>query len=284
MRSESGLGEQAWLRALLVSACGLAVLVLLVMPLAVVLGEALPGGWAAYATAITSPDSWNAIRLTLLVAAFVVPFNTVLGLAAAWCTTRYRFAGRGMLAALITLPLTVSPVISGLVWVLVFGLQGWFGGWLVAHGITIIFATPGIVLATTLVTIPYVARQVVPLMQAQGTEQELAALTLGASGWQIFSRITLPRVRWGLLNGVLLCNARAMGEFGAVSVVSGHISGLTMTIPLQIELLYNEYDLPAAFAMASLLAGIAVVTLLVKALAERRQGQVGPPKERAATW
>ncbi len=275
MPSELGLGEGAWLRALLVSLCALAVLILLVMPLAVVLGEALPGGWAAYATAITSADSWNAIRLTLLVAAFVVPFNTVLGLAAAWCTTRYTFPGRGVLAALLTLPLTVSPVISGLVWVLVFGLQGWFGGWLVAHGITVIFATPGIVLATTLVTIPYVARQVVPLMQAQGTEQELAALTLGASGWQIFARVTLPRVRWGLLNGVLLCNARAMGEFGAVSVVSGHISGLTMTIPLQIELLYNEYDLPAAFAMASLLAGIAVVTLAVKAVAERRQAQMG---------
>ena len=175
----------------------------------------------------------------------------------------------------MTLPLSVSPVISGLVWVLVFGLQGWFGDWLVRHGITIIFATPGIVLATTLVTIPYVARQVMPLMQAQGTEQELAGLTLGASGWQIFTRITLPRVLWGLLNGVLLCNARPMGEFGAVSVVSGHISGLTMTIPLQIELLYNEYDLPAAFALASLLAGIAVITLAIKAVAEQRQTRLG---------
>ena len=255
--------------------CAAAVLIMLVMPLAVVLAQALPGGVAAYSKAITAPDSWNAIRLTLLVAAFVVPFNTVLGLAAAWCITRYRFTGRGLLEALLTLPLSVSPVISGLVWVLVFGLQGWFGDWLVRRGITIIFATPGIVLATTLVTIPYVARQVTPLMQAQGTEQELAGLTLGASGWQIFTRITLPRVRWGLLNGVLLCNARAMGEFGAVSVVSGHISGLTMTIPLQIELLYNEYDLPAAFALASLLAGIAVITLAIKAVAEQRQTRLG---------
>ena len=275
MPDPAGLGERSGLRALLIAGCTAAVLIMLVMPLAVVLAQALPGGLDAYSKAITAPDSWNAIRLTVLVAAFAVPFNTVLGLAAAWCTTRYRFNGRGMLEALLTLPLSVSPVISGLVWVLVFGLQGWFGDWLVRHGITVIFATPGIVLATTLVTIPYVARQVMPLMQAQGTEQELAALTLGASGWQIFTRITLPRVRWGLLNGVLLCNARAMGEFGAVSVVSGHISGLTVTIPLQIELLYHEYDLPAAFALASLLAGIAVVTLAIKAVAEQRQARFG---------
>ncbi len=261
------------MRGVLVGASAAAVVLLLLAPLAIVLAGALPGGWAGYAAAIASPDSLSAIRLTLVVAAIVVPMNTVFGLAAAWCITRYRFAGRALLTALITLPFTVSPVVSGLVWVLVFGLQGWFGAWLVAHGITIIFATPAIVLATALVTVPYVARQVIPLMQAQGSEQELAALTLGASGWQIFRRITLPRLRWGLLNGVLLCNARAMGEFGAVSVVSGHISGLTMTIPLQIELLYNEYDLPAAFAMASLLAGIAVVTLAVKAVAERQQAR-----------
>ncbi len=269
-----GIGEGAWLRGALIAASAAAVVLLLITPLVVVLAEALPGGWAGYAAAVSTSDSGSAIRLTLLVAAVVVPFNTVFGLAAAWCTTRYRFPGRAVLAALMTLPITVSPVVSGLVWVLVFGLQGWFGAWLVAHGTTVIFATPGIVLATTLVTIPYVARQVVPLMEAQGTEPELAALTLGASGWQIFRRITLPRLRWGLLNGVLLCNARAMGEFGAVSVVSGHISGLTMTIPLQVELLYNEYDLPAAFALASLLAGIAVVTLAVKAVAERQQVRV----------
>ena len=269
----TSLGESAGTRGVLIGASVAAVMVMLLAPLAIVLAEALPGGWASYAAAIASHDSLSAIELTLVVAAIVVPLNTVFGLAAAWCVTQYRFPGRALLTALITLPFTVSPVVCGLVWVLVFGLQGWFGPWLVAHGITVIFATPAIVLATALVTIPYVARQVIPLLQAQGSEQEMAALTLGASGWQIFRRITLPRMRWGLLNGVLLCNARAMGEFGAVSVVSGHISGLTMTIPLQIELLYNEYDLQAAFAMASLLAGIAVVTLGVKALAERQQAR-----------
>ena len=227
----ASIGESARVRGMLVAVSAGAVVLVLLAPLATVLAEALPGGWTGYAAAIASRDSLSAIRLTFLVAAIVVPMNTV------------------------------------------FGLQGWFGAWLVAHGITVIFATPAIVLATALVTVPYVARQVIPLMQAQGSEQEMAALTLGASGWQIFRRITLPRLRWGLLNGVLLCNARGMGEFGAVSVGSGHISGLTMTIPLQIELLYNEYDLPAAFAMASLLAGIAVLTLAIKAVAERQQAR-----------
>ncbi len=244
---------------------------ILVMPLAVVLVEALRRGIGSYAEGISSPDAWDAIRLTVLVAAIAVPLNTVFGLAAAWCLTRYRFAGRAALMALTALPFSVSPVISGLVWVLLFGLQGWFGPWLRAHDVQIIFALPGIVLATVFVTVPFVVRQVIPIMQARGDDEELAALTLGASGWQIFRRITLPRVRWGVLNGVLLCNARAMGEFGAVSVVSGHIRGLTVTMPLHIEILYNDYNLPAAFAMASLLAAMALVTLGVKALLERRQ-------------
>jgi sulfate transport system permease protein len=266
-----GIGESAWLRTLLVGVSLLAVLVILVLPLGVVVAEALQAGLGTYVTAVTEPDALSAIRLTVLVAAISVPLTTVFGLAAAWCITRYRFAGRTLLVVLTALPFSVSPVVSGLVWVLLFGLQGWFGPWLRAHDVQIIFALPGIILATLFVTVPYVARQVIPVMQAQGVEEELAALTLGASGWQIFRRITLPRVRWGVLNGVLLCNARAMGEFGAVSVVSGHIRGLTNTLPLHIEILYNEYNLPAAFAVASLLAGMAVVTLVAKTALERRQ-------------
>ena len=259
------------LRGALVAGAALAVLIILIMPLAIVLVEAARQGWRAYADAVTSADARDAIRLTLLVTAIAVPLNTVFGLAAAWCLTRYRFAGRGLLLSLTALPFSVSPVISGLVWVLLFGLQGWFGPWLRAHDVQIIFALPGIVLATMFVTLPFVVRQVVPIMQAQSVDEELAALTLGASGWQIYRRITLPRIRWGVLNGVLLCNARAMGEFGAVSVVSGHIRGLTDTMPLHIEILYNDYNLPAAFAMASLLAGMALVTLATKSVLERRQ-------------
>jgi sulfate transport system permease protein len=266
-----GIGESPWLRWALVVACLVIVLLMLVLPLVVVLAQAFQAGVAGYAEAITSDDALSAIRLTLLVAGIAVPLNTVFGLAAGWCLTRYRFAGRTLLLSLTALPFSVSPVVSGLVWVLLFGLQGWFGPWLKAHDVQIIFALPGIILATLFVTVPYVARQLIPLMQAQGVEEELAALTLGASGWQIFRRITLPRVRWGLLNGVLLCNARAMGEFGAVSVVSGHIAGLTNTMPLDIEILYNSYNLPAAFAVASLLAGMAVVTLVAKGAMERRQ-------------
>lgn len=259
------------MRALLVSLAVVAVLLILVLPLAVVLVEALRQGWRVYADAVTSSDARDAIRLTLLVAAIAVPLNTVFGLAAAWCLTRYRFAGRTLLLSLTALPFSVSPVISGLVWVLLFGLQGWFGPWLRAHDVQIIFALPGIVLATVFVTVPFVVRQVIPIMQSQSADEELAALTLGASGWQIFRRVTLPRIRWGVLNGVLLCNARAMGEFGAVSVVSGHIRGRTDTMPLHIEILYNDYNLPAAFAVASLLAGMALVTLGAKAVLERRR-------------
>ncbi len=259
------------MRAGLVLGTAAVMAVFLALPLLTVLVEALRGGLAVYADAVTSVAAWQAIRLTLLVAAVAVPLNTAFGLAAAWCVTRYRFAGRALLMSAIALPFSVSPVISGLVWVLLFGAQGWFGPFLRAHDMQVVFALPGIVLATVFVTLPFVARQTIPVMQALGEEEELAAWTLGASGWQIFRRITLPRVRWGVLNGVLLCNARAMGEFGAVSVVSGHIRGATVTMPLEIEILYNEYNLPAAFAVASLLAGLAMVTLAAKAMLERRQ-------------
>ncbi len=265
------VGGGAGLRALLIACAILTAVVILVMPLAVVLVEAMRQGWTAYAAAITSDDALAAIRLTLLVAVIAVPLNTAFGLAAAWCLTRYRFVGRTALLLLATLPISISPVISGLVWVLLFGLQGWFGPWLRMHDMQVIFALPGLVLATVFVTVPFVVRQVIPIMQAQRIDEELAALTLGASGWQVYRRVTLPRIRWGVLNGVLLCNARAMGEFGAVSVVSGHIRGLTDTMPLHIEILYNDYNLPAAFAVASLLAGLALLTLAAKAFLERRQ-------------
>ena len=270
----NGLGEPRWLRVTLVAAAFAVVAIILVLPLLVVVTEATRAGMRVFIDSVRSPDAVSAIRLTLLVAAIAVPLNTVFGLAAAWCITRYRFMGRGLLLSLIALPFSISPVISGLVWVLLFGLHGWFGPWLHAHNVQIIFALPGIVLATVFVTVPFVARQVIPIMQARGQEEETAALTLGASGWQIFLRITLPRIRWGVMNGVLLCNARAMGEFGAVSVVSGHISGLTNTMPLQIELLYNDYNLPAAFAVASLLAGLAILTLAAKAVLETRQAAI----------
>ncbi len=270
----NGLGEPRWLRVTLVAAAFAVVAIILVLPLLVVVTEATRAGMRVFIDSVRSPDAVSAIRLTLLVAAIAVPLNTVFGLAAAWCITRYRFMGRGLLLSLIALPFSISPVISGLVWVLLFGLHGWFGPWLHAHNVQIIFALPGIVLATVFVTVPFVARQVIPIMQARGQEEETAALTLGASGWQIFLRITLPRIRWGVMNGVLLCNARAMGEFGAVSVVSGHISGLTNTMPLQIEILYNDYNLPAAFAVASLLAGLAILTLAAKAVLETRQAAI----------
>ena len=270
----NGLGEPRWLRVTLVAAAFAVVAIILVLPLLVVVTEATRAGMRVFIDSVRSPDAVSAIRLTLLVAAIAVPLNTVFGLAAAWCISRYRFMGRGLLLSLIALPFSISPVISGLVWVLLFGLHGWFGPWLHAHNVQIIFALPGIVLATVFVTVPFVARQVIPIMQARGQEEETAALTLGASGWQIFLRITLPRIRWGVMNGVLLCNARAMGEFGAVSVVSGHISGLTNTMPLQIEILYNDYNLPAAFAVASLLAGLAILTLAAKAVLETRQAAI----------
>jgi sulfate transport system permease protein len=232
--------------------------------------EALRKGWQVYLAAIVEPDALSAVRLTLVAAAISVPLNLVFGFAAAWAIAKFDFRGKNLLLTLIDLPFSVSPVIAGLIYVLVFGLQGWLGETLRDHDVKIIFAVPGIVLATVFITFPFIARELIPLMQAQGTEQEEAARVLGASGWQILRRVTLPNVKWALLYGVILCNARAMGEFGAVSVVSGHIRGQTNTMPLHIEILYNEYQFAAAFAVASLLAGLALVTLVLKYLVERR--------------
>jgi len=240
----------------------------LMVPLAAVLTEALRKGVQTYFAALREPDAVSAIKLTLLVAAIAVPANLIFGVAASWAIAKFDFKGKSVLITLIDLPIAVSPVISGLIYVLMFGAQGWFGPWLQAHDIKIIFAVTGIVLATIFVTFPFVARELIPLMQAQGTEEEDAARVLGASGWQMFWRVTLPNIKWGLLYGVILCNARAMGEFGAVSVVSGHVRGLTNTMPLHVEILYNEYNFAAAFAVASLLACLALVTLALKSLVE----------------
>jgi sulfate transport system permease protein len=242
----------------------------LFVPLALVFAQAFKKGAGVYLAAITDPDALSAIKLTLIAAGISVPLNLAFGVAAAWCIAKFDFRGKNLLLTLIDLPFSVSPVIAGLIYVLIFGLQGWFGEWLRDHDVKIIFALPGIVLATVFVTFPFVAREVIPLMQAQGTEQEEAARVLGASGWQIFRRITLPNIKWALLYGVILCNARAMGEFGAVSVVSGHIRGQTNTMPLHIEIAYNEYQFAAAFAVASLLAGLALVTLALKFVIEQR--------------
>jgi sulfate transport system permease protein len=242
---------------------------LLFAPLATVIAMALAKGITAYLTSFLDPDTGAAIRLTLVTALVVVPINTVFGLCAAWAIAKFEFQGKSFLITLIDLPLAVSPVISGMIYVLLFGLQGWFGSWLQEHDISIIFALPGIILATMFVTFPYVARELIPLMQQLGNDEEEAAITLGAGGWLTFFRVTLPKVRWGLLYGIILCNARAMGEFGAVSVVSGHIRGLTNTMPLHIEILYNEYNFVGAFAVASLLMLLAVATLVVKTLVER---------------
>jgi sulfate transport system permease protein len=243
---------------------------IIVLPLVIVLSEAFKGGLAPYLAALGDPDTISAIQLTLLVAAIAVPLNAVFGVAAAWCITRFEFKGKGLLLTILDLPFTISPVISGLVWILLFGSQGWFGSWLRDHDIKIVFALPGMVLATVLVTLPFVARELIPLLNDQGTDEEVAAVTLGARGWDVFFRVTLPNIKWGLLYGVLLCTARAMGEFGAVSVVSGHIRGLTNTLPLQIEILYNQYDTIAAFACASILAGLAIITLVLKTILEWR--------------
>ena len=262
--------EPCWVRRLLIGTALCFLALFLFVPLAAVFYEALRKGWDVYLAAIVEPDALSAVRLTLLAAAISVPLNLLFGLAAAWAIAKFDFRGKNLLLTLIDLPFSVSPVIAGLIFVLVFGLQGWFGGWLREHDLKVIFAVPGIVLATIFVTFPFVARELIPLMQAQGSEQEEAARVLGASGWQIFRRVTLPNVKWALLYGVILCNARAMGEFGAVSVVSGHIRGQTNTMPLHIEVLYNEYQFAAAFAVASLLAGLALVTLVLKYLVEQR--------------
>lgn len=257
-------------RLMLIGIAAIFLAAILFLPLVIVFVEALRKGWGTLYESLGEPDTLAAIRLTLLVAAIAVPFNAIVGLAASWAIAKFDFRGKNLLLTLIDLPFSVSPVISGLVYVLLFGAHGWLGPWLQPHGIQIIFAIPGIVLATVLVTFPFVARELIPLMQSQGTSEEEAALMLGASGWYTFFKVTLPNVKWALLYGVLLCNARAMGEFGAVSVVSGHIRGLTNTMPLHIEILYNEYDFVGAFAVASLLAGLALLTLLAKSLLEWR--------------
>jgi sulfate/thiosulfate transport system permease protein len=259
------------IRALLVGLAFLIVALLIGLPLVTVFVEALNKGWFEYFAALADPTTLAAIRLTLLTAFISVTVNLVFGIMAAWAIAKFIFPGKSFLLTLIDLPFSVSPVIAGLIYVLVFGLQGWFGPWLSEHGIKIIFAVPGIVLATIFVTFPFVARELIPLMEEQGTEDEEAAVSLGASGLQTFFRVTLPNVKWGLLYGVLLCNARAMGEFGAVSVVSGHIRGLTNTMPLHVEILYNEYNFTAAFAVASLLALLAFVTLAAQAILESRK-------------
>ena len=242
----------------------------LVLPLIAVFGEALKQGLPLFLEALATPDALAAMQLTLLIAAIAVPLNIVFGIAASWAITKFRFPCRNLLITFIDLPFSVSPVVSGLVFVLLFGANGWFGPWLMEHGLKVIFAVPGMVLATVFITFPFVARELIPLMLEQGKDDEEAALSLGASGWQTFWHVTLPNIRWGLLYGVLLCNARAMGEFGAVSVVSGHIRGETNTMPLHVEILYNEYDFVGAFAVASLLAGLALVTLVAKTVLEWR--------------
>jgi len=262
------LTEPALVRWLLTATVLVFLAFFLFLPLAAVFSQALEKGAAAYFAALRQPDALAATRLTLLTAVISVPLNLIFGISAAWAVTKFDFPGKSLLLTLIDLPFSVSPVISGLIYVLLFGLQGWLGPWLAAHNLKIIFAVPGIVLATIFVTFPFVARELIPLMQSQGKEEEEAALVLGASGFTTFFRVTLPNIKWGLLYGVILCNARAMGEFGAVSVVSGHIRGATNTIPLQVEILYNEYNYAAAFAVASLLALLALVTLAAKSLVE----------------
>jgi sulfate transport system permease protein len=262
--------EPALVRWLLIGVALAFLTLFLLVPLAAVFTEAFRKGAQTYLASLREPDAVAAIKLTLLVAAIAVPANLVFGVAASWAIAKFDFVGKSVLTTLIDLPIAISPVISGLIYVLLFGAQGWFGPWLQEHDISIIFAVPGIVLATIFVTFPFVARELIPLMQAQGTEEEEAARVLGASGFQIFRKITLPNIKWGLLYGVILCNARAMGEFGAVSVVSGHVRGLTNTMPLHVEILYNEYNFAAAFAVASLLAGLSLVTLALKSLVEWR--------------
>lgn len=262
--------EPAWVKYLLISISVVFLSLFLFLPLLAVFTEAFRKGIGAYFASFSDPAAISAIKLTLLTAGIAVPLNLVFGLAAAWCIAKFEFWGKSLLITLIDLPFAVSPVISGLIYVLVFGMQGWLGPWLESQGIQIIFAVPGIVLATVFITFPFVAREIIPMMQEQGTEEEQAAITLGASGWQTFWYVTLPNVRWALLYGVILCNARAMGEFGAVSVVSGHIRGKTNTIPLYVEILYNEYNFVAAFSVASLLALLALVTLVAKTIVEAR--------------
>jgi sulfate transport system permease protein len=270
---QAGTTEARWIRYSLIGLALTFMFLFLVLPLAAVFTEALRKGLDAYLEALKEPDAWSAIRLTLITAAIAVPLNLVFGVAAAWAIAKYEFKGKSVLTTLVDLPFSVSPVVAGLIYVLMFGAQGWFGPWLQAHDIKIIFAVPGIILATVFVTFPFIARELIPLMQAQGNDEEQAAIVLGATGWQTFWYVTLPNIKWGLIYGVILCNARAMGEFGAVSVVSGHIRGQTNTMPLHVEILYNEYQSAAAFAVASLLALLALVTLVIKSVIEWRHEQ-----------
>ena len=272
-RLDTNVLEPRWVRYTLIAVALVFLTLFLFVPLAAVFTEALKKGWGVYAEAIVDPDALSAIRLTLIAAAISVPLNLVFGVAAAWAIAKFEFRGKSILLTLIDLPFSISPVIAGLMYVLLFGASGWFGPWLEEHDIKILFAVPGIVLATVFITFPFVARELIPLMQQQGTEEEEAALVLGASGWSTFWRVTIPNIKWGLLYGVILCNARAMGEFGAVSVVSGHIRGETNTMPLHVEILYNEYNFTAAFAVASLLALLALVTLAIKSFIEWRLHQ-----------
>ena len=273
-RLDTSVLEPRWVRAALIAVALIFLTLFLFIPLAAVFTEALKKGWELYVESILDPDAVSAIKLTLIAAVISVPLNLVFGVAAAWAIAKFEFRGKSILLTLIDLPFSISPVIAGLMYVLLFGASGWFGPWLAEHDIKILFAVPGIVLATVFITFPFVARELIPLMQQQGTEEEEAALVLGASGWSTFWRVTMPNIKWGLLYGVILCNARAMGEFGAVSVVSGHIRGETNTMPLQVEILYNEYNFTAAFAIASLLALLALVTLAVKSFIEWRLHQV----------
>lgn len=269
-RLDTSVLEPGWVRITLIAVALIFLTLFLFIPLAAVFTEALKKGWEVYVESVIDADALSAIKLTLIAAAISVPLNLVFGVAAAWAIAKFEFRGKSILLTLIDLPFSISPVIAGLMYVLVFGASGWFGPWLAEHDIKILFAVPGIVLATVFITFPFVARELIPLMQQQGTEEEEAALVLGASGWSTFWRVTMPNIKWGLLYGVILCNARAMGEFGAVSVVSGHIRGETNTMPLHVEILYNEYNFTAAFAVASLLALLALVTLAIKSFIEWR--------------
>jgi sulfate transport system permease protein len=271
--SQRATEESPIVKWVLISIAVVFCLVFLLLPLVNVFAQAFAKGWDYYLKALSQPDSWAAIRLTLIVAGISVPLNVVFGLAAAWAIAKFEFRGKSMLVTLIDLPFSVSPVVAGLMLIVLFGLQGFFGKWLDAHDVKIIFAVPGTVIATIFVTFPFVARELIPVMQATGTQPEQAALTMGANGWQTFWRVTLPSVKWGLIYGIILCNARAMGEFGAVSVVSGHITGETDTMPLRVEKLYNEYDAPAAFAVASLLTLLALLTLALKTFLEWKQAR-----------
>jgi sulfate transport system permease protein len=271
------VNEPLWVRCLLIGVSVAFMALFLLLPLVAVFVQAFEEGWKVYLAAMQDSDALAAIRLTLLTAGIAVPLNVLFGLAAAWAIGKFEFVGKSLLITLIDLPYAVSPVIAGLIYVLVFGRQSLLGPWLADHGLQVIFAVPGVVLATIFVTFPFVARELIPLMHAQGSEEEQAARVLGARGWQIFWRVTLPNIKWGLLYGVILCNARAMGEFGAVSVVSGHIRGVTNTMPLHVEILYNEYQFSAAFAVASLLALLAIVTLVLKAVVERKSAESALP-------